>query len=144
MRGGGFQFWEAVTTESGPPIDILRDATEINQLIDEHAPDSSVRPGGSEEIFWGGIRDQVGDLVACAVIVKWQSGFHVLSSVVTRAQDRGKGYATALSAGIISYAYSLGITQIGLGVRRSNIAAQRAYEKAGFKMLAEFTNYSRE
>ena len=143
VRGGGFQFWEAVTTGSGSPIDILRDAAEINQLIDEHAPDSSVRPGDPEEVFWGGIRDQVGDLVACAVVVKWQSGFHVLSSVVTRTQDRGKGYATALSAGIILHSYSLGIEEIGLGVRTANIAAQRAYQRAGFKMIGAFTNYSR-
>ena len=144
MQGGrGFQFWEAVTLDNGSKIEFLQDAAEINQMIGEHAPDSSVRPGDPEEVFWGGIRDQVGELVACAVVVRWQSGFHVLSSVVTRTPDRGKGYGTALSKGIISHAYSLGIEEIGLGVRTANIAAQRAYQRAGFKMIGAFTNYSR-
>lgn len=74
VRGGGFQFWEAVTTESGSPIEILRDAAEINQMIGEHAPDSSVRPGDPEEVFWGGIRDQEGELVACALQISRRNG----------------------------------------------------------------------
>lgn len=144
VRGGGFQFWEAATTDNDSRIEILGDPAEINKVIAEHAPDSSVRPGDPEEIFWGGIRNQVGELVACGVVVRWQSGFHVLSSVVTRTQDRGKGYASALSAGITSYAHSLGIEEIGLGVRTANLAAQRAYQRAGFRMIGAFTNYSRE
>jgi len=144
QSGRGFQFWEVMTTETGSPIDILRDSAEINQLIDEHAPDSSVRPGDPEEVFWGGIRNEAQELIALGVIVKWQSGFHIMASVVTRIGDRGKGFATKLSAGMIAHAHSLGIQEIGLGVRSTNLSAQRAYEKAGFKALAEFTNYSRE
>jgi ribosomal protein S18 acetylase RimI-like enzyme len=142
-RGGGFQFWEASTCESEMQIELLTDATEINLIIDEHAPDSSVRPGNAEVIFWGGLRNEAGQLAAAAVIVKWQSGFHVMASVVTRLEDRGKGYATKLSHGISSQAHSLGIDRIGLGVRPTNIAAQRTYEKAGFTKIGEFTNYSR-
>lgn len=142
-RGGGFQFWEATTSLNESPIELLTDAVEINSIIDEHAPDSSVRPGDSEVIFWGGLRNEAGQLAAAAVIVKWQSGFHVMASVVTRESDRGKGYATKLSQGILSHAHSLGIDLIGLGVRPTNGAAQRAYDKAGFKKIGEFTNYSR-
>jgi ribosomal protein S18 acetylase RimI-like enzyme len=144
IRGGGFHFWEKVTHESGASIELLMDLDEINEIIDTHAPDSSVRPGDSEEIFWGGIRNHVGELVACAVVVKWQSGFHVMASVVTRSQDRGRGYATALSEGMATQAWKLHIPRLGLGVRTSNVAAQRAYEKAGFKKIGVFTNYSRE
>ena len=143
-RGRGFQFWEVLTSKNNVPIELIDDAQEINAIIDEHAPDSSVRPGDPEELFWGGIRNELGELAALAVLVKWQSGFHVMSSVVTRLQDRGKGYATQLSEGMISHAFSLGIREIGLGVRTENISAQRVYEKAGFKKLAEFINYGRE
>ena len=143
-RGRGFQFWEVLTSKNNVPIELIDDAQEINAIIDEHAPDSSVRPGDPEELFWGGIRNELGELAALAVLVKWQSGFHVMSSVVTRLQDRGKGYATQLSEGMISHAFSLGIREIGLGVRTENISAQRVYEKAGFKNLAEFINYVRE
>src|ERR1700693_1958820 len=53
----GFQFWEAQATGSGTAIELLTNADEINSILNEHAPDSSVRPGDPEEIFWGGIRN---------------------------------------------------------------------------------------
>lgn len=143
-QGVSFQFWEAITVDSGTGVELLTNADEINLILNEHAPDSSVRPGDPEEIFWGGIRNETGELVALAALVKWQSGFHVLSSVVTREEARGNGYATKLCKGIISYAHSLGIKEVGLGVRSENYAAQRAYEKAGFKKLADFTHYFQE
>ncbi|HEY4898571.1 MAG TPA: GNAT family N-acetyltransferase [Candidatus Nanopelagicaceae bacterium] len=143
-QGVSFQFWEAMTTDSGARIELLTNVDEINLIINEHAPDSSVRPGDPEEIFWGGIRNEAGELASLAALVKWQSGFHVLSSVVTRAQDRGKGYATKLCEGIAAHAHSLGIKEVGLGVRAENVTAQRAYEKAGFKKLADFTHYFQE
>ncbi len=141
---GGFQFWEAITSDTGSGIELLTNPDEIRTMIEKHAPDSSVFPGDPEEIFWGGIRNAAGELAALAVLVKWQSGFHVMASVVTREQDRGKGFATQLSRGMITRAHSLGISKIGLGVRENNFAAQRVYEKSGFKKLADFTHYSRE
>ena len=141
---GGFQFWEAITSDTGSDIELLTDPDEIRAMIEKYAPDSSVFPGDDEVIFWGGIRNASGELAALAVLVKWQSGFHVMASVVTREQDRGKGFATQLSRGMITRAHSLGISKIGLGVRENNFAAQRVYEKSGFKKLADFTHYSRE
>jgi GNAT superfamily N-acetyltransferase len=143
VRGSGFQFWETETKGASGQIELLSDAEEISALIHGDAPDSSVLPGDPEEIFWGGIRNELKELVACAVVVKWQSGHHVMASVVTRTQDRGRGYATLLSEGIASHAHQLGIPQLGLGVRTNNLAAQRAYEKAGYRKLGAFTNYSR-
>ena len=144
VRGGGFQFWEIDTQSVSAAIELLTNTEEIKALIAEHAPDSSVLPGDPEEVFWGGLRNATGDLIACAAVVKWQSGLHVMASVVTRTEDRGRGYGTALSKGISSHAREVGITLLGLGVRTGNFAAQRAYEKAGFKKLGAFTNYSRE
>lgn len=143
-RGGSSQFWEVATHESETNLELVDDAEEINAIIDEHAPDSSVRPGDSEEVFWGGVRNELGELAALAALVKWQSGLHVMVSVVTRAQDRGKGLATQLSLGMSARAHSLGISEIGLGVRAGNFAAMRVYEKTGFKKLTDFTRYSRE
>jgi ribosomal protein S18 acetylase RimI-like enzyme len=141
----GFEFWGMNTSlAKAAPIEILSDMAEVNSILTEHAPDSSVRPGGDEEVFWGGIRNSRFELASLAVLVKWQSGMHVMSSVVTRSQDRGNGFATALSAGIAARAHSLGIAEIGLGVRDTNIAAQKAYAKAGFTRLGAFTNYFRE
>jgi ribosomal protein S18 acetylase RimI-like enzyme len=143
-RGGSSQFWEATTFDNGFKIELLADFDEINEIIDADAPDSSVRPGDPEEIFWGGVRNEDNELAALAALVKWQSGLHVMSSVVTRTQDRGGGLATQLIAGMVSQAYSLGIRKVGLGVREGNLAAIRVYEKTGFNKLANFTRYSRE
>lgn len=140
----GFQFWEALTLKNSSEIELLTNADEINAMIDEHAPDSSVRPGDPEEVFWGGVRNEIGELSALAVLVKWQSGFHMMASVATRTEDRGRGFATALIKGMVSRAHSLGIKVIGLGVRTENAPAQRVYEKAGFTKLADFINYRRE
>lgn len=139
-----FQIWEARTAPGKSSLELLEDVDEINALLDEHAPGSSIRPGEKEVVFWAGLRNSEGVLVACAVVVKWSSGYHVLSSVVTRSEYRGKGLATQLCSEFLSELYSRGIPTLGLGVRADNFAAQRAYEKAGFKALAEFTNYSRE
>ena len=142
-RGGGFEFWEVETMNSHAPIELLTDHDEINSLIENHAPDSSTRPGDHEEVFWGGIRNPQGDLVACAVVVKWQSGFHIVASVTTRTSERGQGIGTALIIGIASRARELEIPRLGLGMRRGNTPAQRIYEKAGYKRIGTFTNYSR-
>lgn len=147
VRGEGYEFWELETADSVGKIELihlLHDADEILEFIENHAPDSSVRPGDGEEIFWGGLRNSLGVLVAVAVVVKWQSGYHVMSSVATRTQDRGQGIGTALTIAIASHARELGISLLGLGVRRDNYGAQRVYEKAGYKRIGIFTIHSRE
>ena len=144
----GFEFWALQTAiANGDPrayFEVITDAELINQILDKSAPDSSVRPGGNEEIFWGGIRNEAGEVASIGVLVKWESGQYVVASVATREENRGKGYATALVAAMGARAYSLGIAEIGLGVRDNNFAAKRAYEKAGFMCLAAFTNYFQE
>ncbi len=144
VRGGGYEFWELDTGTSYGAIELLKDEEEVLKFIQSHAPDSSVKPGNNEIIFWGGLRNLYRELVACAVVVKWQSGLHVVSSVTTRTQERGQGLGTALSIGIACHARELGIPFLGLGVRRDNFVAQRVYEKAGYKRIGTFTNYSRE
>jgi ribosomal protein S18 acetylase RimI-like enzyme len=128
VRGGGFEFWELDTANSYGAIELLDSDEEIVNFIEANAPDSSVRPGNDEVIFWGGLRNPRGELVACAVVVKWQSGFHVVSSVATRTDKRGQGIGTSLSIGIASHARELGIALLGLGVRRDNATAKRIYE----------------
>lgn len=144
IRGEKFQIWEALTSPGESSLELLDNDHEINTIIDEHAPGSSVRPGEKEVVFWAGLRSPEGELMACAVVVQWSSGFHVLSSVATKKEYRRRGLATQLSSEILFEANSRGISTLGLGVRADNFAAQRAYEKAGFQKLAEFTNYSRE
>ena len=87
-------------------------------------------------IFWGEVNQ-----AAFGALVKWKSGFHVLVSIVTVESERGKGYASELTKRMVSKAAQLGITEVALGVAHKNIGAIKAYEKAGFKEMAQFTNY---
>ncbi len=140
----GFEFWAINTEATGAPLEVITDYALINSMLGEHAPDLSVRPGSDEEIFWGAVRNESGEIASLGALVQWKSKQFVLASVVTRIEDRGKGLASALSAGVAAHAHSLGISEVGLGVIDTNIAAQKAYEKAGYRCLAAFTNYFRE
>jgi ribosomal protein S18 acetylase RimI-like enzyme len=87
------------------------------------------------------VRNELGDVSAIGALVKWSSGSHVLSSVATVESMRGKGYATQLVQRFISKANQLGIETLSLGVAHKNIAAIKAYQKAGMIEIAQFTNY---
>ena len=117
-------------------LSICTDDVLIEKVLKENAPNSSVYPGNSEIIFWGEVNQ-----AAFGALVKWKSGFHVLVSIVTVEAERGKGLATELTKRMVSKAAQLGITEVALGVAHKNVAAIKAYEKAGFKEMAQFTNY---
>jgi len=117
-------------------LEICADDALIEKVLKENAPHSSVYPGNSEIVFWGQV-----DNAAFGALVKWKSGFHVLVSIVTVEAMRGKGLGTELTKRMVSKAAQLGIEEVALGVAHKNIAAIKAYEKAGFKELAQFTNY---
>jgi ribosomal protein S18 acetylase RimI-like enzyme len=117
-------------------LEICTDDVLIERVLKENAPHSSVYPGNSEIVFWGQV-----DNAAFGALVKWKSGFHVLVSIVTVEAMRGKGLATELTKRMVSKAAQLGIEEVALGVAHKNIGAIKAYEKAGFKELAQFTNY---
>ncbi len=122
-------------------IEELTDEDLITKILNENAPESSVYPGNPEVIQWGCVRNELGDVSAIGALVKWSSGSHVLSSVATVESMRGKGYATQLVQRFISKANQLGIESLSLGVAHKNIAAIKAYQKAGMIEIAQFTNY---
>jgi ribosomal protein S18 acetylase RimI-like enzyme len=117
-------------------LEICADNALIEKVLKENAPNSSVYPGNSEIIFWGQVEN-----AAFGALVKWKSGFHVLVSIVTVESMRGKGLATELTKRMVSKAARLGIQEVALGVSHKNPAAIKAYERAGFIVLAQFTNY---
>jgi len=119
----------------------LTDNAEIAELLQIHAVDSSVWPGDPEVVAWYGLRDENDVLVALGALVRWESGMHVLASITTVTELRGRGYAQELTQGIVARAREQGITWLGLGVAHSNVAAHHVYEKAGFELRARFSVY---
>lgn len=122
-------------------IEELKDDELIKNILDLHAPTSSVYPGNPEIIQWGCVRNSEGEVSAIGALVRWSSGAHVLSSVATVESQRGKGFATELVKRFISKANQLGIETLSLGVSHKNIGAIKAYQRAGMSELAQFTNY---
>jgi ribosomal protein S18 acetylase RimI-like enzyme len=65
----------------------------------------------------------------------------MFASIATHSDFRGKGLAQKLVKQMLSSAAHQGISHVGLGVFAGNIAAKKAYEKVGFKLIGEFSSY---
>ena len=130
--------------ENSPLAVEIQGDTEISDFLKVHAPNSSVWPGNLELVFWAGIRNDSGELIAVGAVTMWETGQKVLSSVGTAEHERGKGIATKLVAEMVAKAHELEFPRLGLAVRADNIAAKRAYEKVGFALCGEFTIFERD
>jgi len=130
--------------ENAPIAVEIQGDEEISDFLKVHAPNSSVWPGNPELVFWAGIRDGSGRLIAVGAVTMWETGQKVLSSVGTAEHERGKGLATKLVAEMVAKANELEFPRLGLAVRADNIAAKRAYEKVGFALCGEFTIFERD
>jgi ribosomal-protein-alanine N-acetyltransferase len=64
-----------------------------------------------------------------------------INNLAVRPELRGQGLGTHLLEAIVAEARHLGATSLTLEVRRSNIAAQRLYAKAGFFEHSVRKNY---
>lgn len=64
-----------------------------------------------------------------------------INNLAVRPELRGQGLGTHLLEAIVAEARHLGATSLTLEVRRSNIAAQRLYAKAGFFEHSVHKNY---
>jgi len=117
------------------------DENEIKELLEKHAPNSSVWPGNQEILFWGNIREAE-QLIATGALVRWRTGQVMFASIATHSDYRGKGYAHRLVSQMLASVAKKGVTHVGLGVFAENIPAKRAYEKVGFALIGEFTSYS--
>ncbi len=67
-----------------------------------------------------------------------------ITNVAVSESCRQKGIASKLMEFLILQAEAQGIIRIFLEVRKSNLAAQKLYEKYGFKVFAERKNFYRK
>lgn len=125
----------------GGAVEIVRDETAVERLLRENAPNSAVWPGHPEIVAWYGVSDDHG-LASVAAVVRWESGYVVLSSVATRVDARGRGLARALVLGVVGILHGEGVEWLGLGVGHANVVAQNVYRATGFSPRAHFTLYA--
>jgi ribosomal-protein-alanine N-acetyltransferase len=64
-----------------------------------------------------------------------------INNLAIRPEDRGRGLGRALLARVLDDAAGLGAPDATLEVRRSNVAARRLYEGAGFTLTGVRTSY---
>lgn len=126
-----------------PIIDTIDDRVEIDSFIDSYAPNSSVRSGDPESLFWGCVRGNQGELLSLGTVAKWRSGHHMFASIVTAEDARGKGVGAQLMQGMLARLNLLGVARVGLGVFAANTPAKRLYEKVGFELLQELRAYNK-
>ena len=127
----------------GSSVEVLHNDDTVTGLLKTHAPHSAVWPGDTEIVDWFGRRDATNRLVCVGALVRWESGWHVLSSLATVIDARGQGHALALIRGIVHAAHARDVAWLGLGVAHDNTSAQRVYVRAGFTRRSSFTNYHR-
>jgi ribosomal protein S18 acetylase RimI-like enzyme len=83
--------------------EVLTDHDEINSLIEKNAPELSIRADDSEVVAWIGLRS--GSLVALGALCQWESGFHVLSAIVVKTEERGRGLGRKITEALVDYAF---------------------------------------
>lgn len=128
-------------TNEGTEVVVQRDPSEVNEFLLENFPESSVWPGHREVVHWYGLRD--GErLTSLGALVRWESGRHVLASIATRREGRGRGFAELLVRGMMTRASDDGVEWLGLGVASSNDVAQRVYQRAGFTRRTSFRTFA--
>jgi len=120
--------------------EVLTDHDEINRMIEKDAPELSIRADDSEVVAWIGLRS--GSLVALGALCQWESGFHVLSAIVVKTEERGRGLGRKITEALVDYAFKREIRYVALGVRAKNVAAIKTYERIGFEKLGEFNTFS--
>ena len=64
-----------------------------------------------------------------------------INNLAVRPELRGRGLGTHLLESVLDEAARLGATHATLEVRRSNVAGQRLYERAGFELAGVRKNY---
>jgi GNAT superfamily N-acetyltransferase len=124
--------------EAGHEVVPVAGDGEIDALLDEAFPDSSVRPGHPLVIGWYGIRAG-GRLAAVAAD---RSGrppgstarptVGAIGGLAVHPDFRGRGLGKALSAALTTrFVTDYGLST--LGVYPENVAAQRMYESLGYR-----------
>ena len=119
----------------------VHDDERVRAFLTAHAPRSSVWPPHPEVVDWYAVVDE-GEWGSIGALVRWESGRLVLASIATVENRRGRGLATRLVRGLVGEASRRGERWLGLGVASDNVAAQTAYERAGFLPRARFTHYA--
>lgn len=114
------------------------DSEAIRRLYAHGGPftPDSFDPYQLDDGVFFGVRDKADGLVAVGGthIIDRQNGAAAIGNMYTHPAHRGRGCAGAILAAIIENLQRTGIGRVVLNVDQSNVAAQRLYERHGFRI----------
>ena len=90
------------------------------------------------------VAEENGRIVGYVVAMLQGESLGRIVSIAVSPNRRRRGVGSALTLRILEVLKRLGAESVRLEVRRSNIAAQRFYEKLGFKKACVIKNYYRD
>jgi len=90
------------------------------------------------------VTEENGRIVGYVVAMLQGESLGRIISIAVSPNRRRRGVGSALTLRILEVLKRLGAESVRLEVRRSNIAAQRFYEKLGFKKASVIKNYYRD
>jgi ribosomal protein S18 acetylase RimI-like enzyme len=124
-------------------LDGVRDAVEIDDLLDAANADSFARPGQPGVEVWMGIREMArhsSRLLAAGALQRMHDRTLHMRGVSVLPETRGAGAGRALSAALTNHALTHGSTVATLGVYTDNLVAVRMYESLGYRTAYTFTS----
>jgi ribosomal protein S18 acetylase RimI-like enzyme len=144
--------WHWMLTGTPPPddrswqvdrLDQVRDAVEIDELLDASNADSFARPGVPGVEVWMGIRERsphASRLLAAGALQRMHDGTLHVRGVGVLPETRGAGAGTALSTALTRHALVHGSGRATLAVYVDNHAAIRVYTRLGYRVRHTFTS----
>jgi ribosomal protein S18 acetylase RimI-like enzyme len=122
----------------GPhPVTEVREAREVDAVLDVANPDSFARPGGADLVAWLGVR-RSRRLVAVGALAAMHDGTLHLRGVSVLPEARGDGVGRSLSAALTAHALHHGSGVATLGVYTDNEPALRIYRSLGYEVVHTF------
>lgn len=104
---------------------------DVEELLDDGFADASMRPGDRRAQRWAGIRNDSGQLIACAADCSAADvGF--MGSVASRLSARGSGVGLAVTCWL-THALLDDYRRVGLFQYDDNTAATAVYDRLGFR-----------
>ena len=152
-----FSAWDWMSSDVAPPavtgeervvrLDPVRDAGAIRACLAVSNPGTSADPEAPGEIGWWGVRD--GTTLTGVVGVTGRgatagrTSWH-LHGLGVRAEARGSGLGSALTAVATRTGLADGAAWVGLGIYASNDGARRLYRRLGYRTDVEMSSFAPE
>lgn len=105
---------------------------DVSGLLAVASPRHSSDPGDPDVVSWFGVRDEAGQLVACAAHTQSVDGVPHLASIATHPSVRGHGLGSADTGTTTAQLLAGGAPVVTLGMYADNDTARRMYDRLGY------------